>query len=156
MQCDWKHHAAGVAKLTLISERQRRVAWSFHCENDQTQLASRHHTWRALRPIHLNIELSIVRAELKLGARARAQHPAVANTLYFEQRSVIGQGDVRVRNFAVSVDEDRNIEILPAGSNCRRRSYVDRQRARWFLLICRSGFVIIVVVVIQHPVWLRA
>ena len=155
MQCDRKHLAAGIAKLTLISERQRRVTLSFHCKNDQTQLASRHHAWRALRPIHLNIELSVVCAELKLSARARAQHPTVSNALYFKQRSVIAQRDVRVRDLAVSIDEDRNIEILPAGSNGRRRSYVDRQRARWFLLI-GPGFVIIIVVVVQHPVQLRA
>src|SRR6185369_7557936 len=116
MQCDRKHLAAGIAELTLISERQRRVALSFHCEDDQTQLASRHHAWRALRPVHLNIELSVVRAELKLSARAGAQHPAVANALDLEQRSVIGQGDVRVRNFAASVDKDRDIEILSARS----------------------------------------
>jgi hypothetical protein len=155
MQCDRKHLAAGIAELTLISERQRRVPLSFYCENDQTQLASRHHAWRALRPIHLNIELSIVCAELKLSARARAQHPTVSNALYFKQRSVIAQRDVRVRNLAVSIDEDRDIEILPAGSNGRRRSYLDRQRSRWFLMN-GSGFVIIVVVVIQYSVRLRA
>src|SRR5689334_6689032 len=108
MNLYWKRLARGVSQLSrLLVQRQRRLTRSLHREHDQAQLSSSGYGRRTLRPIHLDIQQTSLGRKLKLCARAAAEHPAVTHTFYFEQRSVVTERNVRRRDLAVSIYENR-------------------------------------------------